>query len=367
MTGRHSEESKKNFALMRDRILEQQGKKYWRSLDEFADTPEFEEFVHQEFPQHAETWNDSVSRRSFIKIMGASLALAGLSSACVIQPPEKAIPYVKKPEEFIPGKSNFFATAMSLGGTAVGLLGRSYDGKPSKVEGNPEHPGSLGSTDRYAQASLLTMYDPDRSQNFYYRNDPTSYQAFVSEIRAITEDNRKNGGAGIRFLTETVTSPTMTAQFQQILSELPNARWYQYEPLNSDNKINGAKMAFGENVNTIYKYEEADRVLSLGCDFLADFNVRYIRDFSDKRRLSTVKKEMNRLYVAESTPTITGAKSDHRLSIRPSQMEGLAKAIAKALGVANVNTDYAENANWVAAMAKDLLAHRGKTIIVAGD
>ena len=122
MTGRHSEDSKKNFALMRDRILEQQGKNYWRSLDEFVDAPEFEEFVSREFPQHAETWEDPVSRRSFLKLMGASLALAGLSSACVIQPPEKVVPWGRQPEEIVPGKSLFFATAMTLGGVAVGLL-----------------------------------------------------------------------------------------------------------------------------------------------------------------------------------------------------------------------------------------------------
>ena len=370
MTGRYSEESKRNFALMRERILQQQGQKYWRSLDEFVDAPEFEEFVNQEFPQHAETWDDPVSRRQFLKIMGASLALAGLSSACVIQPPEKVIPYVKQPEEIIPGKALFFATAMTLGGIATGLLAKSNEGRPTKIEGNPEHPGSYGATDRYAQASLLNMYDPDRSQDFLFRNQPRSWDRFVTEMRAkiaeLTADNK--GGAGIRFLTETVTSPTLIAQFRQISTEMPNARWYQYEPCNNDNAMAGAKMAFGDNVHTVYNFVAADRILSLDSDFLSSFNVRYVKDFSERRRVATDKKDMNRLYQVETTPTITGAKSDHRLPIKPSQMEGFTRAVAAALGVSGATSNYTENAQWIAAMVKDLREHgAGKSIVIAGD
>ncbi len=366
MTGRNSEESKKNFELMRQNILTQQGQNYWRSLEEFVDAPEFEEFVSREFPQHAEEWHDPVSRRSFLKVMGASLALAGLSSACVIQPPEKLIPYVKQPEEIVPGKVLFYATAMSLKGVAVGLLGKSNEGRPTKIEGNPEHPGSLGSTDRFAQASLLGMYDPDRSREYVYRNTPRSWDNFIKDVRAVIEDNSKTGGAGIRFLTETITSPTLISQFRQILSEMPNARWYQYEPCNSDNALAGAKMAFGENVNTVYRFDQADRILSLDSDFLSDFNVRYVRDFSDKRRVTDEKKDMNRLYVAETTPTITGAKADHRLSIKPSQMEGFARFVAAAVGVSGANSTYTDN-GWAATMAKDLKANAGKSLVVVGD
>jgi MoCo/4Fe-4S cofactor protein with predicted Tat translocation signal len=367
MTGRHSEESKKNFELMRQTILTQQGQNYWRSLEEFVDAPEFEEFVSREFPQHAEEWNDPVSRRSFLKVMGASLALAGLSSACVIQPPEKIIPYVRQPEEIVPGKVLFYATSMNLNGVGVGLLAKSNEGRPTKIEGNPEHPGSRGATDRFAQASLLNMYDPDRSREYIYRNTPRSWDKFVSDIRSVIEDNRKNGGAGIRFLTETITSPTLIGQFRQILSELPNARWYQYEPCNNDNGLSGAKMAFGENVNTVYRFDQADRILSLDSDFLSSFNVRYPMDFSDRRRVTNEKKDMNRLYVAETTPTITGAKADHRLSIKPSQMEGFVRAVAGAVGVSGATSTYTDN-GWAAAMAKDLQDNgRGKSIVIAGD
>ena len=154
---------------MRSRILSENGKDYWRSVEEFVDAPEFEEFVKREYPNHAEEWNDSLSRRNFVKVMGASLALAGLSG-CVIQPPEKIVPPVRPTEGSLPGKAEYFATAMSLGGVATGLLAKAYEFRPVKIEGNPEHPGSRGATDVLAQASLLGMYDPDRSQEVTFRD-----------------------------------------------------------------------------------------------------------------------------------------------------------------------------------------------------
>ena len=361
-----TQDSQKNFALLRNRILDQQGKEYWRSLEEYVDQPEFEEFVQREFPQHAEEWHDPVSRRSFLKVMGASLALAGISG-CVIQPPEKAIPYVTQPEEYIPGKPDFYATAMTLGGIATGLLVRSNDFRPTKIEGNPQHPGSLGSTDAFAQASLLGMYDPDRSQEIMYRGTAQSWESFIKAFREELEKQRSTNGAGIRFLTETVTSPTLTAQFKQILTELPGAKWYQYDPINGDNAAAGSKLAFGSVVNTIYKFDLAERVLSLDSDFLAGFNARYGRDFAAQHRVNDEKHEMSRLYVAETSPSITGAKADHRLSLRPSHFENFAKAVGAALGVSGAASTYADNAQWIAGVAKDLLAHKGKSIVIAGD
>ncbi|HEV7644545.1 MAG TPA: TAT-variant-translocated molybdopterin oxidoreductase [Pyrinomonadaceae bacterium] len=361
-----TQDSQKNFALLRERILDQQGKEYWRSLEEFVDAPEFEEFVNREFPQHSEEWSDPVSRRSFIKLMGASLALAGVSG-CVIQPPEKAIPYVTQPEEYTPGKPDFYATAMTLGGIATGLLVRSNDFRPTKIEGNPQHPGSLGGTDTLAQAAILGMYDPDRSQEITYRGSAQSWEAFVKAFRAELDKERGTNGAGIRFLTETVTSPTLINQFKQILTELPGAKWHQYEPINNDSAMAGAKMALGAPANTVYKFDLAERVLSLDADFMSGFNVRYIKDYSAQRRTSEEKKEMNRLYAVGTTPSITMAKSDHHLSLKPSLMEGFVKAVAKALGVAGAASDYTDNAKWIETMAKDLLEHKGKSIVIAGD
>ena len=361
-------ENNHNFASLRDKVLAQNGKEYWRSVEEFVDAPEFEEFVKQEYPAHAEEWDNSLSRRNFIKVMGASLAFAGLSG-CVIQPAEKIVPYVRQQEELIPGKALFFATAMSLGGVATGLFGKSFEGRPVKIEGNPEHPGSLGATDVLAQASLLGMYDPDRSQELTYRGEPKTWQSFMLELRARIDENRVDGGAGVRFLTETITSPTLVGQFRQIAAELPNSRWTQYEPINKDNATEGAKMAFGSPVNTVYKFDLAEKIVTLDSDLFSNFNVRYMKDFIKGRAFEKGKTTMNRLYAVESTVSLTGAKADHRLSVKPSQVAEIAKAIAAGVGVSGgAAANLPEDAKkWVAVLAKDLLASKGKSIVMAGD
>ncbi len=225
-----------NFKLMREHILSLQdgesgrgGKKYWRSLEELADTPQFREFVTREFPQQAEEWDDPIERRTFIKLMGASLALAGLSG-CVFQPAEKIVPNVKQPEDQVPGKALFFATAAPLFGAATPVLVRSNEGRPTKIEGNPDHPNNRpldfpaedpardprgsSATDIFTQASILSLYDPDRSQTLTYREDIRPWTAFVGEIRSALDEQRPKQGAGIRFLTETIISPTLGAQMK---------------------------------------------------------------------------------------------------------------------------------------------------------
>ena len=394
-----------NFKLLRDRVLGGQDarapREYWRSLEELADSPVFEEFVRREFPQQAEEWDDPIERRTFLKLMGASLALAGLSG-CVIQPPEKIVPYVKQPEEEIPGRGLWFATAFSLGGVATPLLVRSNEGRPTKVEGNPDHPNNRrgdpndkGSTatDIFAQASILTLYDPDRSQTPLYRGETRPWLQFVAEIR--TTIGRENDGlkvkkgAGLRFLTETITSPTIAAQMKQILTDFPEAKWHQYEPVNRDNARAGAIMAFGQDVNTIYDFSKADRILSLGSDFLSAMpgTLRYARDYAEKRRVNGEKLEMSRLYVIESTPTITGANADHRFSVKPSQTVEASQAIASQLlskgvqpllgregpfGNPNLEPIDTPRANLsmpksITALAEDLIQHKAASIILAGD
>src|SRR5215208_2145770 len=261
-----------NFKLMRDHILSLQdeetkrgGKKYWRSLEELADTPVFREFVAREFPQQAEEWHSPVERRTFMKLMGASLALAGLSG-CVFQPPEKIVPNVKQPEEHVPGKSLFFATAVPLFGAATPVLVRSNEGRPTKIEGNPDHPNNRptefpaedpvwaprgsSATDIFTQASILDLYDPDRSQTLTYREDIRTWTAFVGDMRSAFDEQRQKQGAGIRFLTESIISPTLGAQMKATLAALPQAKWHQYEPANRDNARAGALAAFGQPVNT---------------------------------------------------------------------------------------------------------------------
>lgn len=363
-----------NFKLMRDRVLNQRsGKEFWRSMEEYADSDELQEFVSREFPQHAETWDDPVERRTFLKLMGASLALAGLSG-CVYQPPESVVPYVTQPEQIVPGKPNYYATAMVMNGIAQALLARSNEGRPTKLEGNPDHPASSGATDKFAQASLLTMYDPDRSQNVLHRGEVSSWDAFLNSsqtgregIKVELSEQKKKQGAGLRILTESITSPTQAFQIQEILKEYPQAKWYSYDPIGNSNAHRGALMAFGSNVNVVYKFGEADRILSLDADFLADMpgNLRYIWDFSERREPG---ERMNRLYTVESVVTLTGAKSDHRLSLRPSEIENFARAVAKELGVAvQANALDEKKDKWAKAVAKDLQAHKGTSIVIAGE
>jgi MoCo/4Fe-4S cofactor protein with predicted Tat translocation signal len=373
-----------NFKLLRDRILSEppavagglrSGKQYWRSLEELADSPVFEEFVQREFPQQAEEWNDPVERRTFLKLMGASLALAGLSG-CVIQPPEKIVPYAKQPEEEIPGKGLYFATAFSLGGVATPLLARSNEGRPTKLEGNPDHPNNRNSdpndkgssaTDIFSQASILTLYDPDRSQTPLFRGETRPWSQFVAEIRGLIEKEndglKAKKGAGLRFLTETITSPSLAAQLKQIQTDFPEAKWHQYEPANRDNARAGAVAAFGQPVNTTYDFSKADRILSIGSDFLSAMpgTLRYARDYAAKRRITGDKPEMNRLYVIESTPTTTGAVADHRLSLRPSELQNLA------FGERYLGSLKANEQAWLSASKKDLQQHTGASIVIPGD
>ncbi len=364
------------------------GKNYWRSLEELADSPEFHEFVQREYPQHAEEWDDPIERRTFLKLMGASLALAGLSG-CVYQPPEKIVPYVRQPEEAVPGKALFFATAASLGGVATPLLVRSNEGRPTKVEGNPDHPNSrntdanaIGSSasDLFAQASILGLYDPDRSQTITYREEIRTWATFLGEMRTALDEQRAKQGAGIRFLTETVTSPTLGAQLKAILTDFPQAKWHQYEPINRDNARAGAIMAFGQPVNTIYDFIKADRILSLDSDFLAAApgTLRYARDFAARRRITDGKGEMSRLYVIETSPTTTGASADHRWSVRPSLLLETARKLAVFADVpAAYNPDPARplppdfkadlsTLKWMEALTKDLQQHKGSSIVIAG-
>jgi molybdopterin-containing oxidoreductase family iron-sulfur binding subunit len=366
-----SKDSHINFALMRDRILSKQGgREYWRSLEEMADSDEFNEFVHREYPSQAEVWDDPAGRRRFLKLMGASLALAGLS-ACSYQPPEKIVPYVRQPEEEVPGKALYFATAMTLGGVSTGLLARSNEGRPTKLEGNPDHPDSLGATDIYSQASLLTLYDPDRSRTTTYREEERPWTTFLGEMRTALDQQREKGGAGLRILTETISSPTLASQLRAIHGEFPASKWYQYEPAARNSAHAGSTMAFGQPVNTIYNFDKADRILSLDSDFLmcGPGNLRNARDFMRRRRVLEGKAEMNRLYAVETTPTNTGAKADHRLSIRPSEMEAFARAVAAPIvgKMGNVAPTYTAHAEWIGALVRDLQQSRGHSIVIPGD
>ncbi|HWP24120.1 MAG TPA: TAT-variant-translocated molybdopterin oxidoreductase, partial [Candidatus Binatia bacterium] len=359
-----------DLAAVRARLAQRRGKEYWRSLEELARSEVFRDLLRDQFPRQA-AWLDGLDRREFLKLMGASLALAGLSACSPAPAPsnEKIVPYVRQPEEIVPGKPLFFATAFTLGGIASGLLVESHEGRPTKIEGNPSHPASLGSTDALAQASILTLYDPDRSQVVNNAGRISTWNAFLTAFNTELEGERLSGGAGLRLLTETVTSPTLANQLGQWLRKFPKARWHQYEPVNRENARAGARLAFGEDVNTYYRFDRAEVVLSLDSDFLfrGPGSVRYARDFSARRRIDGGRSEMNRLHAVEASPSVTGAMADHRLALRPSEIPVLARSIAAALGVFNGQPPKSQPNKWIDTAVRDLQRHRGASVIIAGD
>ena len=352
---------------VRRRLDGSQGRTYWRSLEELAQTPEFLEFLHREFPAQASEFEDPRGRREFLTVMGASLALAGLVG-CTKQPEEKIVPYVQAPEQVVPGKPLFFATAMLDGGYAKGILVESHLGRPTKIEGNPDHPASLGATDAFGQAWVLGLYDPDRSQTLTFRGEIRAWSDFLAAMRTALATQKPRQGTGVRILTETITSPTLGRQLQEVLSDLPAARWHQWDPLAGASSA--MAQALGRPATPQYRFDQADVVLSLDADFVSDgpANLRSVREYTARRKRPG-EQPMNRLYVVETTPTLAGGIADHRLPLRPSEVEGFARAVAAALGGGAGPGAGGAGAHeaWAAAAAKDLQAHAGRSLVVAGD
>src|ERR1044072_897358 len=336
---------------VRARLAEKRGREFWQSLEELASTEEFEELLHREFPQHASEWDEGADRRTFLKLMGASLALAGLAG-CAYQPPETIVPYVRQPEEIVPGKPLFFATAMPWTGGAAPLLVRSNMGRPTKVEGNDLHEASKGAADIFSQASILGLYDPDRSETIINRGEVRTYTAFLGAISTALEAQKTKQGAGLRFLTETVTSPTLAAQLRALLElkgdrlpgehqTFPSARWYQWEPAGGNNASLGLRQAAGDFATPVYNFAAADRVLALDSNILecGPGALRDARDSARPRRptpcaprapapraRSAPKPPL--LAVLKTPPTNPGFSADIRPAVKPSQFELVVRAIA---------------------------------------
>jgi len=317
---------------------------------------------------------DDLSRRDFIRLMAAPLALAGVGAmAGCPSPREEIIPYVVPPELVVPGKPLFFATTMPLAGYGIGLLAESHMGRPTKVEGNPDHPASLGASDVLTQASILSLYDPDRARTVTHRGQISTWSAFTTFITGELAARRESGGRGIRLLTGAVTSPTLLAQIRAFLEQYPGASWHHYEPICLDAERAGTRAVFGRIVNPVYRFDRARRILSLDADFLlfGPGVVRYNRDFAAGRRVhlqgadAPPAASMHRLYAVESTPSITGAMADHRLAIPAGDVERIARLTLAAVR-GNPPPPDDPHAQWVAAMADDLLQHRGSALAVAG-
>ena len=364
-----------DLAAVRAKLQSKTGKQYWRTLEELADDPNFQELLHREFPRQAPSeWDESVDRRDFLKLMGASLALAGLSG-CDRAPDQYLVPYVKQPDGLVPGNPQFYATAMPFGGDSIGLLVESHEGRPTKIEGNPDHPSSLGSTNVFAQASILNLYDPDRAQTATRAGEIQTWSQFLEAAQALAATFRSTRGEGLRFLTGIINSPGLTALFESLLTLYPLAKWHQWEPAVGDGTREGAKLAFGRYVNTVYRPANAEVILSLDSDFLVSGpgNVRYMREFYKRRKLDQSAEadrgtnQMSRLYVVEPTPSVTGSSADHRLPLRYAEIEQFARALAAKLGLGGSGKLAPDTEKWLDVVVKDLKKYPRRTLVIAGE
>ena len=347
------------------------GKKYWRSLNELADTAEFREWVHHEFPANATEMLDGSSRRTVLKLMAASFGLAGLA-ACG-RPVEHILPNSMGTEadNYLPGEPFHFATVMSIGGHVTGLLVETHDGRPTKIEGNPDHPHSLGAATAIQQALVLGMYDPDRSAKVLQGGKEATWPALEGAVQKLALGD----GAGLRFLSGFVSSPTLASLRADVLKKFPKAKWVEYEAVSRDNELAGASMAFGQPLYPHAAFDKAKVVVALDHDFLnldapAPF---FTTAFSKRRRVGSEEDldKMNRLYAVESQFSLTGANADHRLRMKGSDVRQFASDLASALGampglnvVGNAGGD--KRAKFLAAVVKDLKAAGAEALVVAG-
>jgi Fe-S-cluster-containing dehydrogenase component/anaerobic selenocysteine-containing dehydrogenase len=316
---------------------------------------------------HADEYTDS-TRRRFLEVMGASIALAA-GVGCTRPATEFLMPYVDAPEQTLPGIPKYYATAAIVNGIAQGVVVETHLGRPTKVEGNPAHPASLGATNVLSQACVLDLYDPFRSKEVVYKNELSSWDDFSLAFAEALEPIRAAYGRGLAILTETVISPSYGSQLSKVLTRLPESKWCQYDPAGPHSAREGAQMAFGRYVNTYYRLENADVIVSLDADFLTcgQTSTRYAHDFALKRRVRGTNTSMNRLYVAESSISSTGGKADHRVQLRYPEIGLFAAELASALGVPGVHTASWQPAQWMMPLVRDLLSHRGRSAIIVGD
>jgi len=311
-------------------------------------------------------------RREVLKWMGASVGLAGVTS-CTRQPVEPIVPWGAAPEATIPGKPRYFATTLPAPGGSLGVLVESHEGRPTKIEGNPDHPSSLGAVHAVGQAAVLGLYDPDRSQVVSRAGQVSTWDAFETEWARLREEQSKRRGAGLRFLSAPLTSPTAADQVRRLRRKFPLAHWHQYEAVNRDSARAGALAAFGADSQVLLRLERATVVLALDSDFLVrgPGAVRHARDFAQRRRDTLSTATPLRLYSIESSPTLTGARADHRLAVQPGRLGDVARRLAAKLGVAGVDPgatpELASAEEWLNAAVSDLQSHRGQSLVTVGD
>ena len=364
------------------------GPKYWRSLDQVAETPEFREWAEKEFPAGASEMTDPVTRRNFVKLMSASFLLAGFGLSGCRRPVEKIVPFGRQPENYIHGKPVYYATSMPTKGGAVPLLVRSHDGRPTKAEGNSGHPDSNGGTDVYAQASLLNLYDPDRSMRSWKREgsgaSAVTAGAVSDALAGISREAAANGGAGLALLLERSSSPSRARLLAELKKKFPSAGVHVYEPVDPYVHVEGATAAFGKPVAPYFKLSEAKAIASFDADFLGaeENSCVNIRGFAKGRKVDKSSDVMNRLYVVEGSMSVTGTNADHRLRMAPSRIVGalarLGSEVAKLTGSSDIFSSLVSSFpgsnkvgegtadEWVATCAADLVANKGQSLVLAG-
>ncbi|MDA0813759.1 MAG: TAT-variant-translocated molybdopterin oxidoreductase, partial [Verrucomicrobia bacterium] len=377
------------------------GRKYWRSLGQMQDTEESRQWVEREFPDGvSEMTADeaSVSRRSFMKLMGAATSMAGMSMAACRRPESFIKPYAQGVEWIIPGKSLLYATAMPWGGGCVPLVVTTYEGRPTHLQGNKLHPLSNGGLDAYSQASILDLYDPDRSREFIKtveEVDPISKEKSYKKVPATLEEfdaffaQMKAGavaaqGKGLALLLDHDTSPTRRRLIAKVLAKLPQAKIYRYEAISAANAVAAIEQVFGAGARQLPLFEKAEKVLALDCDFMGSDRLtnNATSQFMSGRKAENPGDAMNRLYVLESRYSVTGGMADHRLRVNTSQTMKAAVGIAAVLAEKTGNADlkaaaaavkltgeYSPRSDyqaWLTAAADDLAASPGKALVVAG-
>ncbi len=347
---------------------------YWRSLGQLEERPESRAFLEREFPEGASELPEGVTRREMIMLLGASLSLAGLAGCR--RPVEEIVPYVTAPEEIVPGIPRYYATTMPFRRSAYGLIVESHEGRPTKVEGNPSHSSTLGASSSRVQASVLSLYDPDRSQTIRLKGAAKSWTDFVTAWEQLSQAHAADGGAGLAVLSESFSSPTLARLVAELRARYPKVQWATYDAVSDESRLAGLRAATGRDLDLMLRIDQASVILALDADpLLTDPEmIRHARGFAAGRRAGASGGAMNRLYAVEGVYSLTGAMADHRLRLESRQIAPFLAALAArivppaaaaasppAVSVPGVDP------RWIDALAKDLLANRGKGLIVAGE
>jgi molybdopterin-containing oxidoreductase family iron-sulfur binding subunit len=345
---------------------------YWRSLEQIEERPEFRTFFEREFQEGASELPEGITRRDMMMLLGASLSLAGLAGCR--RPAEEIVPYVTAPEEIVPGIPRQYATTMPFRRSAYGLIVESHEGRPTKIEGNPSHPSTMGASSSRIQASVLGLYDPDRSQSVRLRGTRKSWDEFVKAWEELAKAHAADGGAGLAVLSESFSSPTLARLVSELRARYPRLQWATYDAVSDENRLAGLRSATGRDLDVTLRLERAAVILALDADpLLTDPEmIRHTRGFAEGRRAGASGGEMNRLYAVEGVYSLTGAMADHRLRLESRQIAPFVAALAARLALPEAASLAGASVpgvdpRWIDALVKDLLANRGKSLIVAGE